>query len=440
VEETIVAPATPAGRGGISVVRISGVSAKSIGTTLCGELPKPWCFKPCSVRGCDGSLIDSGLVVFFGAPKSYTGEDVVEVHCHGNPIIIDAVVAAAVSLGARIADPGEFTKRAFLNDKIDLAQAESVADLITAQTSSALTAANSSLSGDFSDLINKAIDGVVAVRVVVEACLDFSDEESVSVFEERKQLVEQGIVEEVGALRSLLDSSRVGSKMREGLQVVILGPPNCGKSTLLNALAKEEVAIVSSVPGTTRDLLKITLDLGGLPVEFVDTAGLHEDTKEEVEVEGMRRAVSLVEDADLVVLMSCVGENFSPSIDFSSQTLRLFNKIDAYPDHTQPEPGQVFISALTGENLGGFVESVFSSFGVGTGIEVPVLARRRHVGCLEQALGFLESSLGVLEVGGDLVLLAEDLRGAQDSLGFITKPITSDELLGNIFSEFCIGK
>ena len=349
-------------------------------------------------------------------------------------------MAEAVSLGARIAEPGEFTKRAFLNDKIDLAQAESVADLIAAQTSSALVAASSSLSGDFSALVNKTIDGIVGVRVVVEACLDFSDEESVSVFGEQKALVKKGIEESLGLVRSLLDASRVGSKMREGLGVVILGPPNCGKSTLLNALAKEDVAIVSDTPGTTRDLLRVVLDLGGLPVEFVDTAGLHEDTEEAVEVEGMRRAVSAVDSADLVVLMSCVDETFDPPIDPSVRTLRAFNKIDIFPERSSSRSSEVCISALTGENLEGFIDAVFACLGVGSGIEVPVLARRRHLNFLEQALASLESSLAVIEGGGDLVLVAEDLKEAQKFLGFITRPVTSDELLGDIFSEFCIGK
>ena len=440
MEETIVAPATPAGRGGISIIRISGKGAKEVGLSLCGELPKSWSFKPCSILDGSGVLIDSGLVVFFGAPKSYTGEDVVEIHCHGNPVVVDSIVAASIFFGARVAEPGEFTKRAFLNDKIDLAQAESVADLIAAQTSSALVAANSSLSGEFSQLINKTIDKVVAARTLVEACLDFSDEESVSVFENTKQEITLCIQGGVEAVTLLLDGSRVGSKMREGLRVVILGPPNCGKSTLLNHLAREEVAIVSDTPGTTRDLLKVTLDLGGLPVEFVDTAGLRDDAHEGVEIEGMKRALSALDSADLVVLMSCVGEGFDPPTPPSAKTLRLFNKVDIHPDYAVGEPGEVFISALTGQGVDGFVSSVFSAFGVGSGVEVPVLARRRHVECLEKTLAFLSSSLSFLEGGGDLVLVAEDLKEAQNQLGFITRPLTSDELLGHIFSEFCIGK
>ena len=440
MEETIVAPATPAGRGGVSIIRVSGKEARVVGLSLCGELPEPWCFKPCSVLGEAGDLIDSGLVVFFSAPKSYTGEDVVEIHCHGNPLVVDSIMAAAVFFGARVAEPGEFTKRAFLNEKIDLAQAESVADLIAAQTTSALVAAHSSLSGEFSRLVNKTIDKVIAARVLVEACLDFSDEESVSVFEDRKQEIRLGIRGGVDDVSLLLDGSRVGSKMREGLRVVILGPPNCGKSTLLNRLAREDVAIVSDSPGTTRDLLRVTLDLGGLPVEFVDTAGLRTDAEEEVEIEGMKRALSVSDTADLVVLMSCVGENFSPTIPATTKTLRLFNKIDAHPDYAPLEPEEVFISALTGQGIDGFVSSVFSAFGIGSGIEVPVLARRRHVDGLEKSLSFLLSSLSLLDAGEDLVLVAEELKETQKHLGFITRPLTSDELLGHIFSEFCVGK
>jgi tRNA modification GTPase len=244
----------------------------------------------------------------------------------------------------------------------------------------------------------------------------------------------------VDAVTLLLEGSRVGSKMREGLRVVILGPPNCGKSTLLNRLAREEVAIVSDSPGTTRDLLRVSLDLGGLPVEFVDTAGLRDDAQEEVEVEGMKRALSVLNSADLVVLMSCVGESFDPPVPSTAKTLRLFNKIDAHPDYARLEKGELFISALTGQGVEAFVSSVFSAFGVGSGIEVPVLARRRHVEGLEKSLDLLFSSLSLLDSGGDLVLVAEDLKEAQNQLGFITRPLTSDELLGHIFSEFCIGK
>tara|TARA_Y100000590_G_scaffold133925_1_gene153168 strand:- start:14371 stop:15693 length:1323 start_codon:yes stop_codon:yes gene_type:complete len=440
MKETIVASATPAGRGGVSIIRISGRGAKDVGVGLCGNTPKSWSFIPCSIKNKEGVFVDSGLLAFFEAPRSYTGEDVIEVHCHGNPVIVDSIIEAAVSLGARIAEPGEFTKRAFLNDKIDLAQAESVADLIAAKTSSAVVSANSSLVGDFSKLVNKAIDSLVDSRVLVEACLDFSDEDSVALLENKIPSVREGVMEVLGTIESLLKVSLVGAKMREGLRVVVLGPPNSGKSTLINRLAKEDVAIVSQTPGTTRDLLRVDLDLGGLPVEFVDTAGLHDNSNEEIELEGMRRAISIIGSANLVVLMSVVGEDFSPSLADSVKTLRVFNKIDKEDSFVDPGTEEVFISALKGTNLNGFISSVFSNLEIDGGVEVPVLARQRHLSCLEGSKGFLESAVSNIDGGGDLALVAEDLREASLQLGLITRPVTSDDLLGHIFSEFCVGK
>lgn len=439
MEETIVAPATPPGRGGISIIRISGPSSVVVGKDLCGNLPSPGLLKPCSISNEKRSFVDSGLVVFFKAPHSYTGEDVIEIHCHGNPLIVDSIIEAAVSFGARVAEPGEFTKRAFLNEKIDLAQAESVLDLISAQTFSAVVAANASLVGEFSSLVNKAIDSLIKTRTLVEACLDFSDEDSVEVFSERKKEILSLLEEGSFNLNKLLEGSSVGSKMRDGIRVVILGPPNCGKSTLLNLLAQEKVAIVSDDPGTTRDLLRVSVDVKGVPVEFVDTAGLRGQTSVDVEIEGMKRALAITESSDLVVLMSCVGEAFDANLPTSCKTLRLFNKIDIFSERKR-EPNAVYMSALTGGGLEDFIESIFSSLGLGVGVEVPVLARRRHISLLHEALGFLDSASGAIDSGVDLVVVAEDLREAQTCLGLITRPLSSDELLGSIFSEFCIGK
>lgn len=435
-----MAPATPAGRGGVSIVRVSGEKAGDVGLGLCGKLPESWSFAPCSIKNREGVFIDTGLLAFFKAPKSYTGEDVVEIHCHGNPIVVDSIVQAAVSLGASVAEPGEFTKRAFLNEKIDLAQAESVADLIEAKTASAVVSANSSLVGEFSRSINRAIDSLVESRVLVEACLDFSDEDSVALLKDKIPLIKEKTLEVLGFVESLLQVSGVGLRMREGVRVVLLGPPNSGKSTLINRLAKEDVAIVSENPGTTRDLVKVNLDLGGLPVELVDTAGLHENSEEEVELEGMKKALSIINSSNLVVLMSVVGDEFSPDLGSSVKTLRVFNKIDLDSNFVDPGKGGVFISALEGINIDVLIKSIFSSLDISGGVEVPVLARQRHLSCLEGSLNYLRSAVNNINKKGDLVLVAEDLKEASFQLGLITRPVTSDELLGNIFSEFCVGK
>ena len=441
LKETIVASATPPGRGGISVVRISGKNSSLIGSRLCGKLPRPWSFKPCSVLGSDKSMIDSGLVVFFKSPKSYTGEDVVEIHCHGNPVVVDSIISSALSFGARVAEPGEFTKRAFLNGKIDLAQAESVADLIAAQTASAVVAANSSLSGKFSLAVGDTIKRLVKVRVQVEACFDFPDEGGS--FGSHNEIT--GVLgllnKEVVLLEGLLSSSRVGCQLREGACVVVVGPPNCGKSTLLNRLAGEDRAIVSSSPGTTRDPIRVGVDLGGLPVELIDTAGLRSDGFEGVEKEGMKRAVAASADANLILIMSEVGKDFCPPFDFEQKSIRVFNKTDLLPEvDFSNEKNTLYISALKGFGIDELVRVLYRELGVDSEVEAPVLARRRHLSSLEGALFCLKAAVGLLEKGSAFELVAEELLGAQKELGQITSPVSSDDLLGEIFSTFCIGK
>ena len=431
--ETIVAPATAPGRSGVAVIRISGPLALEIGRSLCGEIPEPMFLKPCSVKNAYKKTIDRGLVVFFKGPISYTGEDVTEIHCHGNPVIVDLVIKEALLLGARIAEPGEFTKRSFLNDKIDLAQAESVADLIAAQTDSAVLGANASLSGEFSNKINVCIATLVNLRVIVEAAIDFPDEETPD--EDLLSLMKSAN-DQLRFISDLIDSSKQGALMREGVKVVILGAPNVGKSTLLNCFAKESLAIVSDTPGTTRDLISVNVNLGGVPVEFVDTAGLRASSQDLIEIEGMKRAKEAVKNSDLVLELVDVRDFYNfKRLDEGS--LLVFNKKDLLKEAVGEG---IFISASSGDGIPVLIDEIIKRIGLHPGVEIPALSRRRHILCLENARGSLEESVFLLKDKSSLELVAECLLSAQTSLGEITNPVSSDDLLGEIFSEFCIGK
>ena len=431
--ETIVAPATAPGRSGVAVIRISGPLALEIGRSLCGEISEPMFLRPCSVKNANKKTIDRGLVVFFKGPVSYTGEDVIEIHCHGNPVIVDLVIKEALLLGARVAEPGEFTKRSFLNDKIDLAQAESVADLIAAQTDSAVLGANASLSGEFSNKINVCIATLVNLRVIVEATIDFPDEETPD--EDLLSLI-KSVNDQLRFISDLIDGSKQGALMREGVKVVILGAPNVGKSTLLNCFAKENLAIVSDTPGTTRDLISANINLGGVPVEFVDTAGLHVGSQDLIEIEGMKRAKAAVKNSDLVLELVDVRD-FHNFKRLDEESLLVFNKKDLLKEAVGEG---IFISASSGDGVAVLIDEIVKSIGLHPGIEIPALSRRRHILCLENARDHLEESVFLLKDESSLELVAECLLSAQTSLGEITNPISSDDLLGEIFSEFCIGK
>tara|TARA_Y100001936_G_C16060103_1_gene663628 strand:+ start:899 stop:2215 length:1317 start_codon:yes stop_codon:yes gene_type:complete len=438
LEDTIVALSTPPGRGGVSVVRVSGALSKKIGASLCGALADSNELRPCVIRNGEKERIDFGLVVFFKGPKSYTGEDMTEINCHGNPLVVDSIIKACCFFGARLAEPGEFTKRAFMNEKIDLAQAESVADLISAQTSSAVVAANSSLRGDFSKCINNSIDEMIRVRVLVEALLDFSDEDSVLLIEEKQAEIFKGVCLVRDALSALIERGEFGNKMIEGLRVAFVGPPNCGKSTLLNLIAKEEVAITSASPGTTRDPVRARVDVRGIPVEFVDTAGIRGGVSEHIEVEGMSRAVETLGLSDVVVVMSEVGEDFDISVPQDAVSLRVFNKIDLCSEGPDQRGGGFYVSAKTGEGVDVFLDRIVS-YSPGPP-ETPLVARRRHLESLGEAVKCLEKGTANLKGKVSLEVVAEDLRRAQVALGNITRPTSADDLLGSIFSEFCIGK
>jgi len=417
-------------------VRMSGEKSKAIAERMCGELSEPWKFKKCSIMSSDGGVIDSGMVVFFQAPRSYTGEDVVEFHCHGNPMIVSLIVDEAVSLGAVVADPGEFTKTAFLNDKIDLAQAESVADLINAQSKSAVLAANASLSGEFSNKINSLVDEVVRGRVVIEANIDFPEEEIEGDLLNRIKRDLEICLEEVSGL---LMGVREGVRLREGYSVAIVGAPNAGKSTLLNVLARDDVAITSNVPGTTRDLVKAVVNMAGVTIEFIDTAGVRSNPDSDIEKEGINRSLNVVQKSNFTLLVKDISDVKDFDIDLGDY-ITVMNKSDLIDSVPKNEKDIFYLSCTTGEGVGDLLRALLARLGVDEGVETAFLSRKRHEVSLEKAKELLKESVVSLVEGQALELVAENLRSAHHHLGDILRPMSSDDLLGEIFSEFCIGK
>ena len=443
VADTIAAIATPPGRGGIGVVRLSGPRAFAIAADLAGPLPAPRRAVLRDFREADGTVIDSGLLLCFPAPRSFTGEDVVELQGHGGPVVMDMLLARCLALGARLARPGEFSERAFLNDRLDLAQAEAIADLIDAGSRQAARAAQRSLQGAFSQAVEGLVDALTELRVWVEAALDFPEEEI-------DFLADEGLAARLAGLRARLAEvqrrAREGSRLREGLQLVIAGRPNAGKSSLLNLLAGRDAAIVTHIPGTTRDLLREAIQLDGLPLHVVDTAGLRE-AGDPVEAEGIRRAWQELTRADLVlhVVDAAVGWQEEDAaivarLPRDVPALRVYNKIDLTGEAPGGRDGAVYLSAQSGaglEALHAAIKAAIDFHGAGEDV---ILARRRHLDALAragQALARAEAQLREHQAGE---LLAEELRLAQEALGEITGRVSADELLGRIFSSFCIGK
>lgn len=417
-------------------MRMSGEKSKNIAERMCGELSEPWKFKKCSIMSSGNEVIDSGMVVFFQSPHSYTGEDVVEFHCHGNPMIVSLVVDEAVSLGAVVADPGEFTKTAFLNDKIDLAQAESVADLINAQSKSAVLAANSSLSGEFSNKINTLVDEVVRGRVVIEANIDFPEEDIESDLLNTIKKDLEICLEEVS---KLLMGVREGVRLREGYSVAIVGAPNAGKSTLLNVLARDDVAITSNVPGTTRDLVKTVVNIAGVTIEFIDTAGVRSNPDSDIEKEGINRSLNVVQKSNFTLLVKDISDVKDFDIDLGDY-ITVMNKSDLIDSVPKNEKDIFYLSCATGEGVEDLLRALLARLGVDEGAETAFLSRKRHEVSLEKAKELLKESVVSLVEGQALELVAENLRSAHHHLGDILRPMSSDDLLGEIFSEFCIGK
>ena len=403
---------------------------------MCGELPEPWHFKKTTIKSSDSNVLDSGMVVFFESPHSYTGDDVVEFHCHGNPVVVSLIIEEAVRLGAVVAEPGEFTKTAFLNDKIDLAQAESVADLISAQSKSAVVAANSSLSGDFSKEINLLLDGIVTARVLVEASIDFPEDE---LDEGLLSEIHENLITQSKGIESILENVKEGVKLRDGYSVAIVGPPNAGKSTLLNTLAKENIAITSEIPGTTRDLVRAQVDVGGVLIEFVDTAGVRPDPENTIEREGINRSQEVIGKSNLSLLVQDVTDQKGFDVELGS-FISVMNKSDLLFEQTPNKSDVVYLSCTTGSGVKELLKAIQSKLGIDEGAETAFLSRKRHEICLKEGQALIEDSVVSLSEGRSLELVAESLRSAHQVLGEILRPMTADDLLGEIFSEFCIGK
>src|SRR5688572_30497524 len=432
--DTIAALATPPGRGAIGVVRVSGPRVPDIATSILGALPAPREARLVRFRDAAGAPIDEGLVLYFPAPHSYTGEAVREMQGHGGPIVMHTLLSACVDAGARLAEPGEFTRRAFLEGKLDLAQAEAVADLIDASSREAARAALRSLSGEFSSAVQALDAGLVELRALTEAMLDFPEEEVDLVH--RADAAAR--LERIAAtLEEILRKSREGRLLRSGIHVVLAGRPNVGKSSLLNRLAGEERAIVTPIAGSARDALREPIQIEGVPLTLVDTAGLRQ-ASDSIEQLGIERTQRELAQADLVLLVEEAGEPSSRAPELASQAHRLvvYNKADLVPQF-DPPAGALAVSAKTGEGLSALRAAILAAAGWTSTGESVYLARERHLRALEMARGHVEAAQRELP---RWELFAEELRLAHGALGSITGEFTTEDLLGQIFSRFCIGK
>ncbi len=444
--DTIAAVATPPGRGGVGIVRVSGPGVPALAGALLGRLPTPRYAVLQAFSDAGGQTLDTGLCLYFPAPHSFTGEHVLELHGHGGPVVLDLLLARVLELGARQARPGEFSERAFLNDKLDLAQAEAIADLIDSSTASAARAAVRSLQGEFSTRVRALTGALVALRTFVEAAIDFPEEDidflgDGNVRQQLEQLTDD--------LRKLLEGAQQGCLLREGMTVVLAGQPNVGKSSLLNALAGRDAAIVTPFAGTTRDVLRESIQLDGLPLHIIDTAGLR-DSADPVEQEGVRRAWRQIEQADGILLIvddqigfSAGDQRLLMRLPQGLPCTRVLNKIDLSGRQAGLDDGpggaQVSLSARNGAGLDALRAHLKAVMGYHDGAVDGFSARRRHQEALSGADKGLGRALACLDNGSG-ELLAEELRLVQLQLAEITGEFSSDDLLGEIFSSFCIGK
>jgi tRNA modification GTPase len=444
--DTIVAIATPPGAGGVGVVRVSGPGARAITQALIGKLPRPRVFHFSTFCDGDGSTLDRGLAVYFSAPRSFTGEDVLELHAHGSPVVLNLLLRRVCELGARPARAGEFSERAFLNGKLDLVQAEAVADLISADSEAAARAALRSLDGEFSAQVHKLLDALVHLRAWLEAALDFPEEEID--FLSAPQL-NSGLDAVRAQLADLLAATRRGVVLRDGLHVVIVGRPNAGKSSLLNALAQSERAIVTAIPGTTRDVLRENVQLDGIALTLVDTAGLRE-SQDLVEREGMRRARAELAHADVALLVTDSAHVDTDRVLLAdcvpgATRVIVHNKIDLSHEIARIERGDdaeihIYLSAQSGDGLPELRTELARLAGRGDGAQGAFSARMRHVEALERVAQHLQAADTALRERRAGELAAEELRQAQQALGEVTGQFSNDDMLGAIFSTFCIGK
>jgi tRNA modification GTPase len=462
--DPIAAIATAPGRGAVGIVRVSGPSVQPIIDAMCAKTLKPREATYLTLKAADGSPIDHGLAIHFPSPHSYTGEDVLELQAHGGPVVLQLLLArcleAGKAMGLRVAQPGEFTQRAFLNDKIDLAQAEAIADLIDASTEAAARSASRSLAGMFSREVHALRDALVHLRMLVEATLDFPEEDidHLSKGNARGQLSKL----QLGAA-DLLQRTHQGALLREGIKVVIAGQPNAGKSSLLNALAGAELAIVTPIAGTTRDKVQQTIQIDGVPVHIIDTAGLR-DSSDVVEQIGIARAWDEIVAADVVLHLHDLAATLDPTtatenaakdadltrtitqkIPQNTPVLQIWNKLDKAPNQSLPpllaKPDSLALSAKQGTGIDALRQRLLAIAGWQSGAEGVFIARERHVQALQTVQAHLDIASAHLDASNQhLDLLAEELRLAQNALGSITGEFSADDLLGEIFSRFCIGK
>lgn len=441
-KETIAAQATPSGRGGVGIVRVSGQLASECAEKMLGHCPRPRYAEYLPFHDLEKEIIDEGIALYFPGPHSFTGEDVLELQAHGGPVVIDRLLKTMQTMGIRLARPGEFSERAFLNGKLDLAQVEAIADLIDAGSEQAARCALRSLQGEFSDRIQELVGGVTDLRIYVESAIDFPEEEIDFLADGQVQSRLDAIQ---NALAAVERSAQQGSLMKEGMTVVLAGQPNAGKSSLLNALAGQETAIVTDIAGTTRDTLKEQIHLDGMPLHIIDTAGLRE-SDDAVEQEGIRRAWAAIEQADRVLLLvddttgvTTIDQQIIDRLPRKLKTTVIRNKIDLSGGEAGVDGDVIRLSAREKRGIDQLREYLKQSMGYEGEGEGAFMARRRHLDALERAAENLKNAQQHLSHGvGEL--LAEELLMAQRSLGEITGEVSSDDLLGKIFTSFCIGK